>query len=651
MNWLIARLSPLQKKVIASIIDASWALVAFPLAYFLRYGQAFPDIFATHQVAIQTLLLAVVQTGCFHFYGMYRSIWRYSSTPDLIRLIKGVTTSTFLSFAVIFLFNRLEHTPRSIFIINWLLLVTGLGGWRFLYRAFRDYSLFARSKNVIERIIIIGAGSGGEKLIREIHRTPSLKMQIVAALDDDPGKQNKLLHGVPVMGTIDDLDSVIAKTSANRIFIAIPTATGAELNRVVQACRKSQVKFKTLPPINDIINGHISLEQLRSVEPEDLLGRQQIKLDNSSINEMLEHGPVLVTGAGGSIGSEICRQIARFSPIEIILFEQSELSLYQIENEFRQKFPLIPIRCIIGDIRNENDLENVFSRHKPAVVFHAAAYKHVPLMEMNPKSAIKTNIFGTFNLAQKSIAYKVKKFVMISTDKAVNPTSVMGATKRLAEMLCASLQQSSKTQFVIVRFGNVLGSSGSVIPFFKQQIKRGGPVTVTHPEIERYFMSISEASQLVLQAGALGNGSEIFVLNMGKPVKILDLAKQLIVLSGFKPEQDIKIEFTGLRPGEKLYEELLFDNEKTLPTVHPMLRVAKVYQKDFDLKEVLDRLNKDIESLSFEFTKELLSEFIPEYTPDHSVPPKQNSVEASLSEESESHDEEGEEDDSSYFIH
>jgi FlaA1/EpsC-like NDP-sugar epimerase len=615
MNQFFERLSSFHKKIIASSLDIIFALIALPLAFFLRYGQAFPQIFESHQVLFQALLLVSIQSICFHSYGMYRSIWRYSSTPDLIRLIKAVSFSSLLSFVAIFLYNRLENTPRSIFIINWLLLVIGLGGWRLFYRITRDYFL-AYSSKTFERVIVIGAGSGGEQLVREVNRTPSLNMKVVGFVDDDRGTKNKLLHGIPILGTIDDLEKVLKKTGANSVFIAIPSATGVQMKRFVDACRSQNVQFKTLPPMKDIINGLVSIEQLRNVEPEDLLGREPIELDKESIQKMIKGCRVMVTGAGGSIGSEICRQVAQYSPKEIILFEQTELSLYNLDFEFRQKYPSIDYHCIIGDVRSNEDLDSVFEKYRPEVVFHAAAYKHVPMMENNPKSAIKTNVFGTYRLAKKSIEYAVKKIVIISTDKAVNPTNVMGATKRLAEVICQNLQANSKTQFVVVRFGNVLGSSGSVIPLFKKQLLSGGPITITHPDIERYFMSISEATQLVLQAGALGNKSEIFVLNMGKPVKIVDLAKQLISLSGISNDQEIEILYTGLRPGEKLYEELLFDDEKTIPTLHPMLRVAKARSENSDINVMLEHLNESLNSKSIDYIKEVLAKLVPEYRPE-----------------------------------
>ncbi|MCB9025439.1 MAG: polysaccharide biosynthesis protein [Bdellovibrionaceae bacterium] len=612
MNWIFERLSPKQKTIIAFSTDAIVALIAFPMAYILRYGQDFTEVFISHQVADQTIIVVMIEALCFYTYGMYRSIWRYASTPDLIRIIKGVSLASLFSLFAIFLYNRLELTPRSIFAINWLLLIIGLGSWRLVYRLLRDHSLTQVSGR-FDRVIIIGAGSGGEQLIREIKRTPSLNMKVVGFVDDDPGKKNKLLQGIPIFGNVNELPKIIESSRSNKIIIAIPRATSEQMCRIVEACRNANVRFKTLPMIKDILNGKVELSQLRNVEPEDLLGRQEVNLDENSLQTLLGGSSVMITGAGGSIGSEICRQISTFLPNQVILFEQNEYALYKIEIELTQKFPNINFRCFIGDVRSNDDLEMVFKKFHPDVVFHAAAYKHVPMMERNPAAAIKTNIFGTYTLANKSIEHNVKKFVMISTDKAVNPTSVMGATKRVAEIICEYLQAKTKTQFVIVRFGNVLGSSGSVIPRFKQQLKEGGPLTVTHPEIERYFMSISEASQLVLQAGAIGKGSQIFVLNMGRPVKIVELAKQLIILSGLTLGRDIEISYTGLRPGEKLFEELLFDFEKTLPTLHPMLRVAKAKSTKIEIDRELNLLRDKISNITIDEVKIILKNLVSEY--------------------------------------
>ncbi len=616
MDYLLAKLKPWQKTMVAFNLDFLVALFAFPAAYFLRYGQAFPDIFYSHKILEQSILIALVQPMSFYFFDMYRGIWRYASTPDLVRVIKGATFGVVLFFLAVFFYNRLVVTPRSIFIIDWILLVIGLGGWRLLYRILRDHATLFNTSELLEKVIVVGAGSGGDQLIREIRKAPSLNMKVVAMIDDDIGIRNKLLHGIPVMGGVEDIPRIVEKTKANQIFIAIPSASGEQIERIISACRDSNLKFKTLPRIEEILNGRVELSQLRDVLPEDLLGRKQIKLDTWSINEMIEGSKVLISGAGGSIGSEICNQVAKFRPKEIVLFEITELFLYDLEKKLKKSFPELKYHCVVGDIRNLDDVNQVFRNFKPEIVFHAAAYKHVPMMEINPTAAIKTNIFGTKLFGEKAVEYGVKRFVLVSTDKAVNPTNVMGATKRVAEMVCQDLQSKTEsTKFLTVRFGNVLGSSGSVIPLFKEQINNGGPLTVTHPDIERYFMSISEASQLVLQAGAIGKGDELFVLDMGKAIKIADLAKNMITLSGLKINEDIEIEYIGLRPGEKLYEELLMDNETTLPTQHPQLRIAKVRKNQSHFISQLSELFDNLDSFDYWELRDFLQSIVPEYSP------------------------------------
>ena len=591
MRYIISKLRPWHKTSVVIAHDFVMSFAAFYLATILRRDDAAYQDFAVLEFHTSITIMVFIQVACFYFAGLYRGIWRYSSTPDLVRLIKGVTIAVVSSFAGLFLYNRLVLIPRSIFFIDWLLLIVSLGGSRFAYRIWRDQFSFNQSSNIEDRIIIVGAGSGGEKLFREIRYSPDLQLNVVGFVDDDLGIRNKSLHGVRVLGGVADIPQIVASHNVKQIFVAIPSATSKQFRSIIKVCENTQLKIKTLPKLSDILNGDLFLSKLRRVDPEDLLGRKEIQLDQDTLGQMITDKKVVVSGAGGSIGSELCRQIARFRPKQLILFELTEFFLYEIEMELKEKFPDLELVAVMGDVRNSHKVKNMFSRYRPEVVFHAAAYKHVPMMEQNPHEAIHTNIVGTKVMAEEAMKSEVERFVMISTDKAVNPTNIMGTTKRIAEMVCQRCQSESlnhHTKFMTVRFGNVLGSSGSVIPLFKKQIKRGGPVTVTHPDIKRYFMSIPEAAQLVLQAAAIGKGGEIFMLEMGEPFKILNLAKQMITLAGLRINDDIEIKFTGLRPGEKLYEELLADQESTLPTSHPKVKIAQARQVNGEYEEAID---------------------------------------------------------------
>jgi len=628
---IIYGLGPKQKTFVVLSLDVILSSLAFYFSLALRYSD-FVLSYLSHNIFISSCLVLVsIQVSCFWFMGFYKGIWRFASTPDLIRLLKGITVAVSLSFVGIFLLNRMEGIPRSTFIIDWLLLLTFLGGMRFTYRIWRD-NIWYRSNNSFSRVIIAGAGAGGSQLFRELRGSKDLQMKVVAFVDDDPSKQHKFLHGIPIMGKIVDLPQIIEKTNARKIFIAIPSATGEQILKIIENCQHTDLEFKTLPSIREIINNKTELSQLRNIEIEDLLGRQEIVLNDESVQSMISDKVMMITGAGGSIGSELCTQVVGYGPKRLILFEITEFFLYNLELDLQKKFPDLEIVPIIGDVRNREKLEKVFEQYRPQVVLHAAAYKHVPIMEANPAEAVKTNILGTKIVAETSIKYDTERFVLISTDKAVNPTNVMGATKRAAELICQTMQKNMKTKFMVVRFGNVLGSSGSVIPLFKKQISSGGPVTITHPEIIRYFMSIPEACRLVLQAASIGTGGEIFVLDMGAPVKILDLAKQMIRLAGLKVGKDIEIEFTGLRPGEKLFEELFIDNEHTLPTEHPLVKMARPDNSKIDFVSSLDDLTKNIENASDAFIKIKLKALIPQYTPfglnieEHTLPKPQDHV-------------------------
>ena len=558
--------------------DILAALFAWLGAYWLRFNL---DVPAEFQAAALTTLVWVVplQAVAFWRFGLYRGIWRFASLPDLKRIVLAIGLAALLIPLVLVLFGVSAVVPRSVLILDPLLLVILMGGSRMAYRAWKEHRLASVLHPDSKPVLVAGAGSAADFLLRELARNPS-GFHVVGLLDDSRDKQGRLVQGIPVLGTLDDVAAYAQSMEVDDVVLALPSTAHEVRKRITQICAEAGLNVLTVPSLEDLVAGRVSVSSLRPIELDDLLGRDPVELDDSGLHQLLTGQVVMVTGAGGSIGSELCRQIARFDPARLVLFEQSELALYAIEEELSTRFHGLQIAPVIGDVKDAIWVNRVMVEHRPAVVFHAAAYKHVPLMEnANAWEAVRNNVLGTQIVAAAAQAHGVGKFVMISTDKAVNPTNVMGATKRLAEMTCQAMQKPSGTRFVSVRFGNVLGSSGSVIPKFQKQIEAGGPVTVTHPEITRFFMSISEAAQLVLQAGLMGEGGEIFVLDMGEPVKIAELARLMIRLSG-ADEDRIRIEYTGLRPGEKLYEELLADDESTLPTPHPKLRVAKARAAD-----------------------------------------------------------------------
>ena len=561
--------------ILHDILVAAWAWLG---AYWLRFNLSMPP--AYQSAALSTLFWVVpLQAAVFWRFGLYRGIWRFASLPDLKRIVLAVGVAALMVPVVLILFRVTTVVPRSVLILDPLLLVIVMGGSRLAYRAWKEHRLASVLRPDSKPVLVAGAGSAADFLLRELARNPA-GFHVVGLLDDSRDKKGRLVQGIPVLGALEDVVACARKMDVQDIVLALPSAAHGVRKRISETCASAGLKVMTIPALEDLVAGRVSVSSLRRIELDDLLGRDPVSLDDSGLHRLLTGQVVMVTGAGGSIGSELCRQIARFAPARLVLFEQSELALYAMEQELPRSFPQMPIVPVIGDVKNAVWVKRVLSAHRPAVVFHAAAYKHVPLMENdNAWEAVRNNVLGTQVVAAAAQEAGVGKFVMISTDKAVNPTNVMGATKRLAEMSCQAMQQPDGTRYVSVRFGNVLGSSGSVIPKFQQQIEAGGPVTVTHPEITRYFMSIPEAAQLVLQAGLMGEGGEIFVLDMGEPVRIADLAQLMIRLSE-ADENAIRIEYTGLRPGEKLYEELLADDESTLPTPHPKLRVAKARSAD-----------------------------------------------------------------------
>ena len=587
-----------------------------PLAWFAAYAlrfnlEAVPPLFLEQAWSMLPVLL-ITQGASFWYVGLYRGLWRFASIPDLLRIVTAVGGSVIAAAVAMALLTRLENIPRSVFLIDAILLVLFLGGPRFAYRLYKDRHLYLTRSN---RALVVGAGQAGEMLVRDLMRDPAHAFQPVGFVDDDARKQGKDLHGIPVVGECAELPQLAKDYEADIILIALPSARSQQLRRIVEHCELSGVPFRTLPRMQDLVSGNVGLRELREVKLDDLLGRDAVKLDWEGIRAGVQNRTIMVTGGGGSIGSELCRQIARLGPAHLVVFEQSEFNLYAIEQELRRDFPRLDLQAVLGDVRDAVAVDRTMAQHRPQVVFHAAAYKHVPLLEHQARIACTNNVLGTRTLARAADRCGCETFVLISTDKAVNPANIMGTTKRVAELFCQNLSARSKTHFITVRFGNVLGSAGSVIPLFQQQITRGGPVTVTHPDITRYFMTIPEASQLILQAGAMGKGGEIFVLDMGEPVKISYLAEQLIRLSGKKPNEDIEIVYTGLRPGEKLYEELFHSAEALAPTQHPKIRLAQSRQMEFArLEQLLDALDAACLEADDGQIRRLIGEMVPERT-------------------------------------
>ncbi|MBT3310419.1 MAG: polysaccharide biosynthesis protein [Desulfobacterales bacterium] len=620
--------------IIVLFVDIIILTGSFYIAHLIRFDFDIPSerILIYKQVFPFVLL---VKCAFFYYFDLYRGMWRYTSIADLANVIKAASFST-ISIVSFFLFNsRFEGLSRSVFAIDWCFTVLFIAGFRLIIRLYFEYAseervwlkivnsfseFFLRKTVDSKRIIIIGAGDCGEKIYREIRNNSQLRYKIIGFLDDNPAKVGMKIHGIPVLGNISQIKSVVAKVKADEAIIALPSATSQEMRCIVASCEESGMKFRTVPGYGELINGKVTLNALRDVAYRDLIGREVIKLDEEKIGAYLTGKNVLVTGAGGSIGSELCRQICKFKPQRIILYEIAESPLYDIDLILRRDFNNITIIPFLADIIDKHQLQMAFEKFQPQIVFHAAAYKHVPMLELFPWKAVINNIHGTLNLIEISKKHDIERFVLVSTDKAVRPTNVMGATKRVAEMLIHNQNGigNYRTRFTIVRFGNVVGSVGSVIPLFRKQIEEGGPVTVTHREMTRYFMTIPEASQLILQAGALGNGGrvEIFIFNMGTPVKIDDMARDLIRLSGFEPDVDIKIKYIGLRHGEKLYEELITDGENVVPTTHEKIMVLKGLESDQSvLNGNIDELYKLSSEQKERKIKEKLQEIVPEYRP------------------------------------
>lgn len=601
------------------VYDIILVTIFLYFALLLRFDFNIPkEYIVFFKVSIVPVILITLL--CNKIFHLYDYIWKYASVDELISIVYSVSLSNviFIVYSYFVNYKLIENMyyrfPATVHIIFWLLSIGALGGTRFIYRIIgRSINAIGDNDNKKSRVLIVGAGDAGSMLIKEIKKHRTLNYDIIGLIDDDLSKIGQVINGIRIIGTRNDILKICKDSKVEEIFIALPSASFQERKEIYNICKKTGCKLKTLPGIYEIINGNVSISQLRDVDINDLLGRDPIKLNNENINKYINDKVVLVTGGGGSIGSELCRQIVKFNPKKLIILDIYENNAYELQMELKSKYPELDLEVVIASIRDFNRLKDIFGEYNPYVVFHAAAHKHVPLMESNPAEAIKNNIIGTYNVVKCSNIYKVKRFVQISTDKAVNPTNVMGATKRFCEKIIQAFDKASETEYVAVRFGNVLGSNGSVIPLFKKQIKEGGPVTVTHPEINRFFMTIPEAAQLVIQAGAMAKGGEIFVLDMGEPVKIVDLARDLIRLSGLKPDEDIKIEYTGLRPGEKLYEELLMDEVALTSTEHEKIFVEKPMEFDIDYVEKSIEEFKEVIYKDKEDIIKLLQEKVPTY--------------------------------------
>jgi FlaA1/EpsC-like NDP-sugar epimerase len=631
--------------------DIVLLFLAHLLSYLIRFeGELGPSEWDNIRAVLPLFIL--LKISVFSSFGLYKGMWRYTSMVDLLNILKACLLTSFIAMSVLLLVSRFIGFSRAVFILDGLLTFLFIVGSRVAIRIYYQRSVHfsfgtgrSSARQRVRNLLLVGAGDAAEKVVREIVESRSGSYQAVGLLDDNRSKWGQRIHGVPIVGGVDELSVIVEKVKVDEILIAIPSASREEMSRVVDACQQSGVPYKTLPGLDEIIDGKVTLDAVREVSYKDLLGRPPVELELDKIGEILTGKTVLVTGAGGSIGSELCRQILRFSPGKLLLFDAGELNLYQIEMELLHEIGFKDYVTVLGKVQDKELLNDIFARYQPSVVFHAAAYKHVPMLERNPWEAVNNNITATRCLAEAAVRSGVDRFILVSTDKAVRPTNVMGASKRITELImqsyCASgagcpagRKGGAKTRFMAVRFGNVLGSSGSVIPLFKRQIELGGPVTVTDPRMTRYFMSIEEAAQLILQAAAMNDdevplenrvadtscGGEIFILQMGTPVKIDQMARDLIKLCGREPDQDIQIIYTGLRPGEKLYEELITEGEGIVPTGHKKIMVLK--SEDSNVKDISSHLD-ELESLARDHDgpaiKAKIAVLVPEYQPAEEV--------------------------------
>jgi FlaA1/EpsC-like NDP-sugar epimerase len=595
------------------LIDAMLINLAYMLALYYRFSFNIPKIYVNNYER-DIFYITAIYLSSFFLFGIYKSLWIYAGTDEFLLAIASCISGMVASLG--FSYVAKVQLPVSIQILSGIFSIFFICGFRISFRIYRRILIIVGKieKNELKRVMVIGAGSAGALVIKEMKFNKQMKYNPIAVIDDSLYKKGTVLHGVKVLGGRNKIEQIAKEKNIDIILFSIPTLDADNKKQILDICKRTGCKIKTVPGVYEMINSKQLLGNIRDVDVEDLLGRDTVKLEMEGISDYLENRTVLVTGGGGSIGSELCRQITRFKPKQLIILDIYENNAYDLQNELKYKYPNLNLKVVIASVRDRKRLESIFKELKPEVVFHAAAHKHVPLMEDNPSEAVKNNVFGTLNLSECADKFGVKRFVMISTDKAVNPTNIMGATKRMCEMIIQGMNKVSQTEFVAVRFGNVLGSNGSVIPLFKKQIENGGPITLTHKEITRFFMTIPEAAQLVLQAGAFAKGGEIFVLDMGSPVKIYNLAHDLISLSGLEPEKDIKIEITGLRPGEKLYEELLMDEEGLGKTEHDKIFVGRPMAEDIEkLRKKLDELRFTLEKDSKEDIFYKVEEIVPTY--------------------------------------
>jgi len=595
--------------------DAILIAISIWLAFLIRFEGNIPSVYQTFVIRMAVLTI-IFTIPIFYFQKLYHFSWAYVSISDLINLFKATIASFIFLSITIYLskyFPSFSNFPRSTILISYFLIFIFCGGLRFSKRIYLD--IFGAGKGLIkkDRVIIVGAGDAGEQILRSIISSKNTSYLPVGFVDDNPIKKGVNIHGLKVLGKIVDIPEITKKYNAEGVIIAIPSAGKKVIKNAVEIARKAKIKkIKIVPPMAEIIDGVFSVGILKDIDTGDLLGREPVNLNTTQIENFIKGKTVLITGAAGSIGSELSRQVSKFSPSLLLLLDQDETGIFNIFGELKNKVPDLKMKSLIADVRDEKKISKIFLEFNPKIVFHAAAYKHVPLMEENPDEAVKNNIFGTEVVVKNALQFKAEKLIFISTDKAVNPTSIMGATKRVGEMICQVFNQKNSTKFISVRFGNVLDSRGSVIPTFREQIKRRGPLTVTHPDMRRYFMLTSEACLLVMQAGAMGKGGEVFVLDMGKPIKIIDLAKEMIRLSGFEPDKDIPIVFTGIRPGEKLFEEILTAEEGTIATQNQKIFIAKL--SDISSSDLEKRL-KELESIITDNKKEEIIKFLQKLIP------------------------------------
>ena len=611
---MIEKLMKLYKKPYLIITDIFLINLALFFSYLLRFDRNFLN-YLDYRFFIAVTIFGII---ALYITNIYNKIWLYASIAELKAIIKASVIINVLFIAYLYFF--LINFSRSVVMINFVLDIFILGGIRFLLRLIKNYYEQNTTNKPQKNVLVVGAGDAGELLIREYQKHPELGKNIIGVIDDEKSKHGLEIHGIKVLGDRNIIPGVIEEYHVKEVVISIPSAKGEEIKEIYNLSKKEGVKVKTVPSIHEIVDGKFNINQIREVKVEDLLKRDQIELIEDDISSYLTDKTIFITGGAGSIGSELSRQSAKFSPKHLIIFDINENDSYFLKRELNEKFPEIKVSIEIGSVRDKEKLINSISQFKPDVMFHAAAHKHVPLMENNPEEAVKNNIFGTKNVVKAANEYNVDRFILISTDKAVNPTNVMGATKKVAEMIVQTYSEENNTKFMAVRFGNVLGSKGSVIPIFKKQIKNGGPITVTHPEVKRYFMTIPEAAQLVIQSGAIGKGGEVFILDMGKPVKIIELARDLIKLSGYKEGVDIDIEITGLRPGEKMYEEILLDTEEDISTEHEKIYISNLNcLKENEFIENINKLENIADKTDKKNIIKELKKIVKEYKPKNNI--------------------------------